>query len=124
MTREVDERKPVTNGAPLKVVAVSDDALRPELLDALTDERDCETIVVESIPRAYSRIREVEPDLVVVFMDIEDVNACQLLSMLEIDRTLRHIPVMTCATEPERRCRPDPAQFLRFSPLPSHCGAL
>jgi len=68
------------NGSSLKVVAISDDALRSELLDALiVDESDYKTIVVESIPRAYTRIREVEPDLVVVFMAIDDPNACQLL---------------------------------------------
>ena len=80
------------------VVAVSDDSLRSELLDALLDdEKGYRVIVVESISRAYSRIRQLKPDVVMVFMDIDDVNACQLLSMLEIDRALSGIPVVTCA---------------------------
>jgi CheY-like chemotaxis protein len=87
----------------LKVVAVSDDALLPALLDALlVDESDYNVIAVESITHAYSRIREFGPDLIVVFMEIDDLNACELLSMLEADRVLRKIPVVTCATEPER----------------------
>ena len=84
-----------------KVIAVSDDALRSQLLDSLlVDENDSDVIVVESMTRAYSRIRELKPDFVLVFMDIDDSNGCQLLSMLEIDRALRG---MTCATEPEHR---------------------
>jgi len=90
------------NSSSLTVVAVSDEALRSELLDALVDESDYSVVVVETIPRAYSRIRQVEPDLVVVFMEMNDVNACQLLSMLETDRDLSGIPVVTCAAESER----------------------
>jgi len=101
-------RGPIMNGLLLKVVAVSDDALRPELFDALFDDSGYDVIVVESIPHAYSRIRELEPDLVVVFMEIDDVNACQLLSMLEIDRALSGIPVVTCTTEPERAANHPP----------------
>src|SRR5262245_13879101 len=87
----------------LKVVAVSDDALRPELLDALlTDESDYDVVVMESTSHAYARIKQLEPDLVLVFMEIDDASACQLLSMLEADSALRHIPLVTCATESER----------------------
>jgi DNA-binding response OmpR family regulator len=96
------------NGLLLKVVAVSDDALRSEMCDALVDDSGYDVIVVESIHRAYSRIRELEPDLVVVFMDIDDANACQLLSMLEIDRALSGIPVVTCTTELERAAKRTP----------------
>jgi DNA-binding NarL/FixJ family response regulator len=91
------------NNSSLKVVAVSDDTLRSELLDVLlTDESDCYGVVVESLEHAYSRIRQLEPDLVLVFMEISDPNACQLLTMLETDGRLRRIPVVTCATKPER----------------------
>jgi CheY-like chemotaxis protein len=88
------------------IVAVSDDALRPQLLDALlVDDSNDDVIVLESIPRACSRIRELRPDLVILFMDIEDANACQLLSMLEVDRAFRSIRVMASVTEPESSCR-------------------
>jgi hypothetical protein len=90
------------NNPSLKVVAVSDDSLRSELLDALVvDDSDFHVFVVESLPHAYSRIRQIKPDLVVVYMGHDDLNACRLLSMLKIDRTLRGIPVVTCATGPE-----------------------
>jgi CheY-like chemotaxis protein len=89
------------SGPPLSVVAVSNDTLRPELLDRLlVDDNDYNVIVVESIERAYSRIRRVQPDVVVVFMNIDDVDACHLLSMLHIDRELRGMTIVSCTTGP------------------------
>ena len=85
--------------SPSTVVAVSNDALRPELLDRLfVDDNDYDVIVVESIERAYSRIRQVQPHAVVVFMNIDDVDACQLLSMLHMDHELRGISVVPLTT--------------------------
>ena len=55
-------------------------------------------IFVESIERAYSRVKEVTPDLIFILFGIEDVAACQLLSMLEIDADLSGIPVVTYVT--------------------------
>ena len=81
------------------VVAVSGDPLRAELLDALVnDDNDFDVIVVESIARAYSRIKQLTPDLVIVFCDINDTAACQLLSMLKTDVDLSSVFVVTCAT--------------------------
>jgi DNA-binding NarL/FixJ family response regulator len=86
----------------LSVLAVSNDALRPELLDRLlVDDNNCNVIAVESIERAYSRIRQMQPDIVVVFMNIDDVDACHLLSMLYVDRGLRGMSVVTCTTGPD-----------------------
>jgi CheY-like chemotaxis protein len=88
--------------SPLSVLAVSNDALRPELLHRLlVDDNKCNVIVVESIERAYSRIRQVQPDVVVVFMNIDDTDGCRLLSMLHTDRGLRDMCVVTCTTGPE-----------------------
>jgi response regulator RpfG family c-di-GMP phosphodiesterase len=87
--------------SPLSLVAVSNYALRPELLDRLVDDNNYNVIVVESIERAYSRIRQVQPAAVVVFMNIDDVDACQLLSMLHIDHELRGMSVLSCTTSPD-----------------------
>ena len=88
--------------APFSVVAVSNDALRPELLDRLlVDVNDCTVIVVESVARAYTKIRQEQPHVVVLLTNIDDVDACQLLSMLHMDRSLRGISVVTCATGPD-----------------------
>jgi CheY-like chemotaxis protein len=96
----------------LSVMAVSNDALRPELLDRLlVDDNDFNVIVVESIGRAYSRITHAQPDVVVVFMNIDDVDACQLLSMLHSDRGLRGMSVVTCTTGPEAGATHDVPDF-------------
>ena len=84
------------------VVAVNNDAVRPELLDRLfVDDNDYDVIVVESIERAYSRIRQVRPNAVVVFINIDDVDACQLLSVRHLDHELRGIGVPPLTTGPD-----------------------
>jgi CheY-like chemotaxis protein len=91
------------NRSPLSVVAVSNDALRPEFLDKLlVDDNNYGVIVVESILRAYSRIREVHPDVVELCMEIDDSDACQLLSMLHMDRALRGMRVVARTASPGR----------------------
>ena len=98
MTR-IDDRRDMTT-SPHGVVAVSNDALRPELLDRLlVDDNDYNVIVVESIERAYSRITQLQPDVVILYMNFDDVDACQLLSMLHLDRGLRGLNVVACTTD-------------------------
>lgn len=66
------------------VVAVSSDALRPELLELLfVYDRSDAVIVVESIARAYARIAQLRPALVLLLMEIDDADACRLLSILQ-----------------------------------------
>jgi len=89
--------------SPLTIVAVSNDALRPELLDLLlVDDSSYTVIVVESIARAYSRISAVQAGLVVLFMEVDDEDGCRLLSMLHNDRALLGIRVLLCPAEPGR----------------------
>jgi AmiR/NasT family two-component response regulator len=89
--------------SPLSIVAVSNDALRPELLDMLlAEDSSDDVIVIESIARAYSRIRQLQPALVVLFMDIDDEDACRLLSMLQNERALHGLSVLLCARDRDR----------------------
>ena len=100
------------SASPLSVIAVSNDALRPELLDRLlVDDNDYNVIVVESIERAYARITQAQPDVVLLFMNIDDVDACQLLSMLHIDHGLRRMSVVTCTTGPDAGATHHPRDF-------------
>lgn len=92
---------------PLRVVAVSDDALRSKLLDALLHDASIQDVVfVEPLANAYTRIRQLAPELIIVLMRIDDEAACQLLMMLELDRALLGVPVVTWATG-EREGQPD-----------------
>jgi hypothetical protein len=85
---------------PLRsLVAISGDRQRAELLGALLmSENDYDVVFVESIGRGYSRIKEQTPDLVILYLEIGDVAAWQLLSMLKIDSDLSAIPVVTTWT--------------------------
>lgn len=86
---------------PSVVVAVSGDSLRAQLLDSLlVDRNDYDVIFVESVARGYSRIKQLRPDCVVVFMEIDDVAAYGLLSMLSVDRDVSGTPVVMCVTKP------------------------
>jgi hypothetical protein len=104
--------------SPQTVIAVSNDALRPELLDMLLfDDTSYAVIVVESIARAYSRISQLQACLVVLLMEVDDEHACLLLSMLQNDRALRGVKVSVCSREPGRAA----AVSLRAS---DNCSAL
>jgi PleD family two-component response regulator len=88
----------IMNRSPLRVVAVSGDLQRAELLEALVvDENAADIVFVESIAGGYSRIKELSPDLVIVYLELDDVAACQLLSMLKNDSSMSAIPVVTWA---------------------------
>jgi hypothetical protein len=84
------------SGWPRSVVAISRDQQRVELLDSLSDATEFQTIYVESIEGGYSRIKHVNPDLVIVAFAIDDDAACRLLSMLKSDDSLACVPVITC----------------------------
>lgn len=78
-------------------VAVSDERQQEELLDVLlVDDHDYGEVVVESIARSYSRIKQVMPDVVIVYGAIDDFAACALLSMLKLDADLSRVRVETC----------------------------
>jgi hypothetical protein len=80
------------------VVAVNGDPHRSEVIDALmAAEDDCDVVYVESMTGAYSRIRQLLPDFVVVLCEIDDAAACRLLSMMKLDSAVSGIPVVTCA---------------------------
>ncbi len=88
---------------PLRsVVAVSGDPQRAELMDALLADANLRDVVfVESIAHGYSRIKQLTPDVVVVLLGDDDAAACQLLSMLSMDRDIAGIPVVTWMTRHE-----------------------
>jgi hypothetical protein len=75
-----------------------------ELMDELlADPRGFDMIFVESTARAYVRIKELRPDLVVLFAAPDDQESFQLLSVLALDRDTREIPIVTYGTPGEAR---------------------
>jgi CheY-like chemotaxis protein len=58
-------------------------------------------VFVESGEHAYSQIKKVLPNLVILCTRIERLDGFQLLTMLKLDAQTRDIPVLTCTTEYE-----------------------
>lgn len=82
-----------------KVVVVNGDPEILELLESVLEAGRYDMVFVESSARAYSRIKRVQPDLIILCMRIDETDGFHLLSMLKIDDDTRHIPLVTYTNE-------------------------
>jgi CheY-like chemotaxis protein len=82
-----------------KVVVVNGDPEILELLESVLDAGRYDMVFVESSARAYSRIKRVQPDLIILCMRIDETEGFHLLSMLKLDEETRHIPLVTYTNE-------------------------
>ena len=73
------------------------------LLEAVLDAGRYDIVFVESTEHAYSHIKRVQPNLVILCTRLEDMDGLQVLSMLKLDKDTREIPVLTYASD----CEPD-----------------
>lgn len=87
--------------AAQKVVIVNGSNEILELLETVLDAGNYDVVFVESTEHAYSHIKRVQPNLVILCVRIEDADAFQVLSMLKLDEETRRIPVLTYTTEYE-----------------------
>ena len=84
-----------------KVVVVNGNTEVLGMLETVLDAGRYDMVFVESSDRAYSQIKKVLPNLVILCARIEDMNGFQLLTMLKLDDDTKHIPVLTYTTEYE-----------------------
>ena len=70
-----------------------------ELLETVLDAGHYDVVFVESSEHAYSQIKRVQPNLVILCVRIDDAEGFQVLSMLKLDEDTRGIPVLTYTTE-------------------------
>jgi PleD family two-component response regulator len=84
-----------------KVVVVNGNTEVLGLLETVLDAGRYDMVFVESSDRAYSQIKKVLPNLVILCARIEDLDGFQLLTMLKLDDETRAIPVLTYTTEYE-----------------------
>lgn len=84
-----------------KVVVVNGNTEVLGLLEAVLDAGRYDMVFVESSDRAYSQIKKVTPNLVILCSRIEDLYGFQLLTMLKLDEETKNIPVLTYTTECE-----------------------
>ncbi|HZJ31619.1 MAG TPA: response regulator [Vicinamibacterales bacterium] len=84
-----------------KVVVVNGNTEVLGMLESVLDAGRYDMVFVESGEHAYSQIKKVLPNLVILCTRIERLDGFQLLTMLKLDSQTRDIPVLTCTTEYE-----------------------
>ena len=82
-----------------KVVVVNGNTEVLGMLETVLDAGRYDMVFVESGDRAYSQIKKVIPNLVILCTKIEELDGFQLLTMLKLDSDTRDIPVLTYTTE-------------------------
>ena len=82
-----------------KVVIINGRTDVLEVVEAVLDAGSYDIVFVESHAHAYSQIKCVHPNLVILCVSIDDVDGFQVLSMMKLDEETRGIPVLTYMTE-------------------------
>lgn len=82
-----------------KVVVVNGSAEVLGMLESVLDAGRYDMVFVESSDRAYSQIKAVLPNLVIVCARMDQLDSFQLLTMLKLDSDTCDIPVLTYTTE-------------------------
>jgi PleD family two-component response regulator len=82
-----------------KVVVVNGSTEVLGMLESVLDAGRYDMVFVESSEHAYSQIKKVLPNLVILCARIENLEGFQLLTMLKLDAETREIPVLTYTTE-------------------------
>lgn len=85
--------------ASQKVVIVNGSNVTLELLETVLEAGHYNVVFVEAAEHAYSQIKRVRPNLVILCVQLEEMNGFQVLSMLKLDPDTREIPVLTYANE-------------------------
>ena len=93
------------SNATQKVVIVNGSTEMLELLETVLDAGHYDVVFVESSDHAYSQIKRVQPNLVILCVRIDEMDGLHVLSMLKLDGETKHIPVLTYTTEYEGQDR-------------------
>ena len=111
--------------ATQQVVIVNGNPDVLQLLETVLAAGHYDVVFVESNAHAYSQIKRVQPNLVILCVGIDDVNGFQVLSMLKLDADTRGIPILTYTIEYEGR-EPEESgeiaessEFEMFGPKPA-----
>ena len=87
------------SSAAQKVVIVNGNSEMLDLIESVLDGGQYAVVFVESSQHAYSQIKRVQPNLVILCVRIDDGDGFQVLSMLKLDDETREIPVLTYTAE-------------------------
>ncbi len=99
-----------------KVVIVNGSSDVLEALEPVLDAGNYDVVFVESSAYAYSQVKRVRPDLVILCVEIDDAEGLNVLSMLKLDSDTRDIPVVTYTSagldeSDENEYEPEPPMF-------------
>jgi PleD family two-component response regulator len=84
-----------------KVVVVNGNTEVLGMLETVLDAGRYDMVFVESSDRAYTQIKKVLPNLVILCTRIEELEGFQILTMLKLDEETKNIPILTYTTEYE-----------------------
>jgi CheY-like chemotaxis protein len=101
MTTTHSPAPPTKTSATQQVVVVSKQSQLNGLLETVLDAGQYDVVFVESTEHAYSHIKRLMPHLIIVCLDVDELDAFQVLSMLKLDNDTKHIPVVTCTVTQE-----------------------
>jgi len=114
---------PVTGTQTVAIINGNPEILA--LIENVLSAGHYDIVFVESVAHAYSHIKRVQPDLVVLCVNFDNMDGLQVLSMLKLDEDTRSIPVLTYTTgydvqeeEVEDEDDPDGSAMSLFSPAP------
>jgi CheY-like chemotaxis protein len=81
-----------------RVLVVNDTQEILELFEAILDGMDLDTVLMSYAPRELDRIRQVDPDLIILdfLMGDREPLGWQLLQKLKMDRRTDAIPIVVC----------------------------
>jgi PleD family two-component response regulator len=100
-TVDTFRRTETATASAQKVVIVNGSSQILELLETVLDAGRYDVVFVESSQHAYSQIKRVQPNLVILCVQVDDPGGFQVLSMLKLDAETRDIPILTYTTEYE-----------------------
>ncbi len=81
------------------VLIVNGDSEVLEMLEPVLDAGHYDVVFVESSHHAYSQIKRVQPDLVILCVRMDEPESLQVLSMLKLDPGTRDVPVLTYTSQ-------------------------
>ena len=81
-----------------RALVVNDTQEILELFDDILDGLGFESVLMSYAPRELERIREVEPDIIILdfLMGDRELLGWQLLQKLKMDRALSTVPIVVC----------------------------
>jgi len=89
---------PSRTGATQRVLIVNGSGDVLDVLEPVLEAGNYDVVFVESSAHAYSQIKRVQPDLVILCLQMDDADGLTVLSMLKLDEETRHVPVVTYTT--------------------------